>query len=182
VRGYGMQGAASRAPLVPPGFGAEMKTAMRRYGPWTINFNTFGECLPYKENRLTLNPNKLDRFGVPMIVFDVSFRENERRMMVDAARQGEAMMRAAGLVGVGSRDEDHVPGDAIHEMGGACMGADPASSVVNRWSQAHDAPNLFVTDGAQMASTNCVNPSLTYMALTARAADYAVKQLRAGAL
>ena len=119
---------------------------------------------------------------VPLIVFDVSFRENERRMMVDAARQGAAMLKAAGLVNVGSREDEHVPGDAIHEMGGAVMGDDPAQSVVNRWSQAHDAPNLFVTDGAQMASTNCVNPSLTYMALTARAADRAVKLIKAGAL
>jgi choline dehydrogenase-like flavoprotein len=103
-------------------------------------------------------------------------------MMVDAARQGAAMMKAAGLVNAGSREDAHVPGDAIHEMGGAVMGADPTQSVVNRWSQAHDARNLFVTDGAQMASTNCVNPSLTYMALTARAADYAVKQIKAGAL
>lgn len=182
LRGYGWQGAAGRQPLAPDGFGAEVKTMKRRYGPWTIGFNAFAECLPYKDNVLTLNPDKRDRFGVPLIRFDVSFRENERRMMVDAARQGEAMLRAAGLVDVGSREDEHVPGDAIHEMGGAVMGADPRGSVVNRWSQAHDAHNLFVTDGAQMASTNCVNPSLTYMALTARAADYAVKRFKAGAI
>ena len=98
------------------------------------------------------------------------------------ANRREAMLKAAGLVDVGSREDEHVPGDAIHEMGGAGMGDDPAKSVLNRWSQAHDAANLFVTDGAQMLSTNCVNPSLTYMALTARAADYAVKQARAGAI
>ena len=100
----------------------------------------------------------------------------------DLALQGEAMMRAAGLTDVGSSNEEHVPGDAIHEMGGACMGEDPHASVVNRWSQAHDAANLFVTDGSQMASTACVNPSMTFMALTARAADYAVKQVKAGAV
>jgi len=117
-----------------------------------------------------------------LAVFNVTFRENEQRMLRDAALQGETMMRASGLVDVGSSNEEHVPGDAIHEMGGACMGADPRSSVVNRWSQAHDAANLFITDGSQMASTSCVNPSMTFMAFTARAADTAVKQVRAGAI
>jgi choline dehydrogenase-like flavoprotein len=182
VRGYGFQGAAQRVPAAPAGFGKAMKENMREYGPWTIGFNAFAECLPYKDNTLTLNPAKLDRFGMPMLVFNVTFRDNEARMMKDAARQGEAMLKAAGLVDVGSREDEHVPGDAIHEMGGAGMGDDPTTSVLNRWSQAHDAPNLFVTDGAQMLSTNCVNPSLTYMALTARAADYAVKQVRAGVI
>lgn len=175
VRGYGMQGGASRHVVAPEGFGASMKEGLRKYGPWTIQFNVFAECLPYKDNTVTLHPTKVDRFGIPLLVFDVEFRQNEQRMMVDAARQGEAMMRAAGLTDVGSRQDEHVPGDAIHEMGGACMGDDPAQAVVNRWSQAHDAANLFVTDGSQMSSTNCVNPSLTFMALTARAADHAVK-------
>ncbi len=182
VRGYGMQGAAGRGPASPAGFGKAMKDGMRAYGPWNIRFGAFAECLPYKDNTLSLNPNKLDRFGVPLAVFDVTFRDNEMRMMRDAAIQGETMMRAAGLVNVGSANEEHVPGDAIHEMGGACMGADPRSSVVNRWSQAHDAANLFITDGSQMASTNCVNPSMTFMALTARAADYAVKLVKAGTI
>jgi choline dehydrogenase-like flavoprotein len=182
VRGYGMQGAAGRGPAPAGGFGKAMKEAMREYGPWEIRFTAFGECLPYKDNTLTLNPAKLDRFGVPLAVFNVTFRENEMRMMRDAALQGEAMMRAASLVNVGSVNEEHVPGDAIHEMGGACMGADPHSSVVNRWSQAHDAANLFVTDGSQMASTACVNPSMTFMAFTARAADRAVKLVKAGTI
>jgi choline dehydrogenase-like flavoprotein len=182
VRGYGYQGAAGRGVSAPVGFGAMMKQGLREYGPWNINFNVFAECLPYKDNTLTLHPTKVDRFGVPLITFNVTFRENEAKMMNDAARQGELMLRSAGLINVGSRQEEHVPGDAIHEMGGACMGEDPRTSVVNKWSQAHDAANLFVTDGAQMASTNCVNPSLTYMALTARAADYAVKQVQAGAI
>jgi choline dehydrogenase-like flavoprotein len=178
VRGYGMQGGASRPVAAPEGFGASMKEGLRKYGPWTIQFNVCAECLPYKNNTLSLHPAKTDRFGMPLIVFDVGFRHNEERMMVDAARQGEIMMRAAGLVDVGSRQDEHVPGDAIHEMGGACMGDDPKASVVNRWSQAHDADNLFVTDGSHMSSTNCVNPSLTFMALTARAADHAVKLAR----
>ena len=182
LRGYGMQGAAERAPVEPVGFGAAMKEAMRGYGPWILRFTAFAECLPYKDNTLTLNPNKVDRYGVPLAVFNVTFRDNEMKMMHDAALQGEAMLKAAGLTDVASDNEEHVPGDAIHEMGGACMGEDPRASVVNRWSQTHDAANLFVTDGSQMSSTSCVNPSMTFMAFTARAADHAVKLAKAGTI
>lgn len=178
-RGYGYQGSAWRVPAAPVGFGAEMKHAMRRYGPWRFSMGAFGECLPYKDNRVSLHPSKVDRFGVPLMRFDVTFRENELKLIADAKVQGEAMLRAAGLQNVTSNEGEHVPGDAIHEMGGARMGADPRTSVLGSFSQAHDAPNLYVTDGAQMASASCVNPSLTFMALTMRAADHAVKQLRA---
>lgn len=181
-RGYGYQGGARREPAYPQGFGASMKHGMRAYGPWKFGMGAFGECLPYEDNRVSLHADKLDRFGVPLMRFDVTFRENELRMMDDARTEGEKMLRAAGLLNVTSGRGEHVPGDAIHEMGGARMGADPRQSVLNKWSQAHDAANLFVTDGAQMASTSCVNPSLTFMALTARATDHAVKQLRAGAI
>lgn len=178
-RGYGYQGSAWRVPASPVGFGASMKHAMRRYGPWRFSMGAFGECLPYKDNRVSLHPSKVDRFGVPLMRFDVTFRDNELKLIADARTQGEAMLRAAGLQNVRSNEGDHVPGDAIHEMGGARMGADPRSSVLGSFSQAHDAPNLYVTDGAQMASASCVNPSLTFMALTMRAADHAVKQLHA---
>lgn len=181
-RGYGYQGSAFRSPAAPVGFGADMKHGMRRYSGWRFGMGAFGECLPYESNRVALHANKVDRFGVPLMRFDVSFRDNELRMMDDAREQGEAMLRGAGLTNVKSERREHVPGDAIHEMGGARMGVDPRASVLNGWSQAHDAANLFVTDGAQMASASCVNPSLTFMALTARAADHAVKQLRAGAI
>jgi len=181
-RGYGYQGGAYRSPAPPQGFGAAMKHGMRQYGPWQFGMGAFGECLPYEDNRVSLHPDKVDRFGVPLMRFDVTFRENELRMMRDARTEGEKMLRAAGLLNVKSSESEHVPGDAIHEMGGARMGADPRQSVLNKWSQAHDAANLFVTDGAQMASVSCVNPSLTFMALTARAADHAVKQLKAGAI
>ncbi|OAN66538.1 GMC family oxidoreductase [Sphingomonas sp. TDK1] len=177
-RGYGYQGSAWRVPAAPVGFGAEMKHGMRRYGPWRFSMGAFGECLPYKDNRVSLHPSKVDRFGVPLMRFDVTFRENELKLIADAKVQGEAMLRAAGLQNVTSNEGEHVPGDAIHEMGGARMGADPRNSVLNGFSQAHDASNLYVTDGAQMASVSCVNPSLTFMALTMRAADHAVKQLR----
>lgn len=181
-RGYGYQGGARRDGAGPVGFGASMKNGMRQYSGWKFSMGAFGECLPYQDNRISLHPNKVDRFGNPVLRFDVTFRDNELRMMQDARTQGEAMLRQAGLLNVTSRDDKHVPGDAIHEMGGARMGADPRASVLNKWSQAHDAANLFVTDGAQMASTSCVNPSLTFMALTARAADHAVGAIRQGAI
>lgn len=181
-RGYGFQGGARRDPAPPQGFGASMKAGMRNYGPWKFGMGAFGECLPYEDNRVSLHADKTDRFGVPLMRFDVTFRDNELKMMRDAQTEGEKMLRAAGLVNVTSGHGEHVPGDAIHEMGGARMGADPRISVLNQWSQAHDAANLYVTDGAQMASISCVNPSLTFMALTARAADHAVKQLKAGAI
>jgi choline dehydrogenase-like flavoprotein len=179
-RGYGYQGGARREPAKPVGFGASMKHGMRKYDGWKFGMGAFGECLPYEDNHVSLHPDKVDRFGVPLMRFDVRFRDNELRMMADARVQGEAMLKAAGLTNVTSHEDEHVPGDAIHEMGGARMGADPRASVLNKWSQAHDASNLFVTDGAQMASVSCVNPSLTFMALTARAADHAVKQLKSG--
>ena len=181
-RGYGYQGSAYRQPASPEGFGAAMKHGMRQYGAWRFGIGAFGECLPYEDNRVSLHPDKVDRYGVPQMRFDVTFRDNEIRMMDDARAEGEKMLRAAGLLNVTSSRGQHVPGDAIHEMGGARMGNDPRQSVVNKWSQAHDAANLYVSDGAQMTSNSCVNPSLTFMALTARAADQAVKQLRAGAI
>ncbi len=181
-RGYGFQGSAGRSAAHPQGFGASMKHGMRAYGPWRFGMGAFGECLPYEDNRISLHPDKVDRFGVPLMRFDVTFRENEDRMMEDARIEGEKMLRAAGLINVTSYRGENVPGDSIHEMGGARMGADPRQSVVNKWSQAHDAANLFVTDGAQMTSISCVNPSITFMALTARAVDHAVKQVQAGAI
>ncbi|MCC2976762.1 GMC family oxidoreductase [Sphingomonas sp. PL-96] len=177
-RGYGYQGSASRDPSAPVGFGASMKQGLRRYAPWKFSMGAFGECLPYKDNHVSLHANKVDRFGVPLMRFDVRFRDNELKMMADARVQGEAMLKGAGLTNVRSWEGEHVPGDAIHEMGGARMGADPRRSVLNGWNQAHEASNLYVTDGAQMASASCVNPSLTYMAMTARATDHAFKQMK----
>lgn len=181
-RGYGFQGGASRQAAAPEGFGASMKHGMREYGPWRFSMGAFGECLPYDDNRVMLNFDKTDRFGTPLLRFDVTFRDNEIKMMDDAQEQGMLMLRQAGLTNVTSGRGKHVPGEAIHEMGGARMGRDPGTSVLNGWNQAHDAANLFVTDGAQMASVSCVNPSLTFMAMTARAADRAVNQMKAGVI
>lgn len=187
VRGYGYQGSAmsmgwsAMAPKIP-GFGAEFKHALRKPGPWGMGITGFGECLPYKHNRMALDPSKTDRFGIPQVRFQFKFGENEEKMRRDIALQAEEMLKRAGMLNVVSFLGNAVGGDAIHEMGTARMGRDPATSVLNSWNQAHDVPNLFVTDGACMTSSSCVNPSLTYMALTARAADYAVQQLRAGKL
>ena len=182
LRGYGCQGGGSRGVSSAVGFGASMKAGLRTYGLWSVGFNVFGECLPYLDNTITLHPTKVDRFGVPQALFNVTYRDNEKKMMADGVRQGRAMMEAAGLINISAEEKPHIPGDSIHEMGGACMGKDPRTSVTNAWNQLHDAPNVFVTDGSAMASTSCVNPSLTFMAFTARAADHAVKQVKAGAI
>ncbi|MFV8817566.1 FAD-dependent oxidoreductase [Haliea sp. E17] len=187
LRGYGFQGGSMRfgwqaqAGQVP-GFGAEFKHALRKPGPWMMYLSGFGECLPYRDNRITLDGKKTDRFGIPQVRFDFKFRENEEKMREDIAAQGEEMLKKAGAVYTMSFINNSVGGEAIHEMGTARMGNDPKESVLNRWSQSHDVPNLFVTDGSGMTSSSCVNPSLTYMALTARAADYAVTQLGEGAI
>ena len=185
VRGYGYQGGASRADWSQmaaqiPGFGADFKHALRTPGPWSMFLGGFGECLPYAHNRMSLDEDKPDRFGVPQVRFEFSFGQNEKNLVQDIAKQGEAMLKAAGAVHTGAFVTDSVGGQAIHEMGTARMGHDPQQSVLNRWAQAHEVPNLFVPDGSCMTSSSCVNPSLTYMALTARAADYAVKQLQDG--
>lgn len=187
LRGYGYQGGSMRigwqrmAEQVP-GFGAGFKHALRKPGPWMVYLCGFGECLPHRDNRMTLDENRKDRFGIAQVRFHFDFRDNETAMRVDIARQAEEMLKTAGLMNVYSFIHDSVGGEAIHEMGTARMGDDPRESVLNRWNQAHDVPNLFVTDGSCMTSSSCVNPSLTYMALTARAADHAAALLRAGTI
>ncbi len=187
LRGYGFQGGAIRTGWQSmagqvPGFGADFKHALRKPGPWMMYLSGFGECLPYRDNRMVLDKSRKDRFGIPQVRFEFKFGENEQRMRKDIAAQGEEMLKKAGAMFTMSNIHDSVGGEAIHEMGTARMGKDPRESVLNRWNQAHDVPNLFVTDGASMTSAACVNPSLTYMALTARAADYAVTQLSEGAI
>ena len=183
VRGYGYQGAARR---LPPrggaGFGAELKQRLRVPGPWQITVAGFGEALPRRENRIRLSETAVDRFGIPQIRFDVQWRENEANMAADIAQQGVAMLQAMGASDIRSQDILGPPGRCIHEMGGIRMGEDPAQSVVNRWNQLHVAPNVFVTDGSAMSSGSCVNPTLTLMAMTARAVDRAVDLVANGAI
>ena len=181
LRGYGYQGGAERLGWQErarqvPGFGAGFKQALRQPGPWRMTLGGFGECLAYKDNFMSLDPRATDRFGIPQVRFAFRHRDNENAMRQDIMAQAAAMLKASGAVQVQTFNQESVGGDAIHEMGTARMGADPREAVLNGWCQAHDVPNLFVTDGACMASSSCVNPSLTYMALTARAADYAARQ------
>lgn len=185
LRGYGIQGGSMRMSWAQmhsqiSGFGARFKQAMRAPGPWVFFMAGFGEHLPDKNSRMMLSSTKVDRFGIPQVEFSSEFGANETKMKRDIEAQTRAMLEAAGARNVMSFDGNSPPGGAIHEMGTARMGDNPDNSVLNRWNQAHDVPNLFVTDGACMTSSSCVNPSLTYMALTARAVDYAVTQLQAG--
>lgn len=189
VRGYGFQGDGSKRPrkgdsAVTVGIGAAAKAEVGQPQPWRIGIGMFGEVLPYFDNQVTLHPSKVDRWGVPQLHIDAHGRENERKMIVQAAKDAEDILIAGGCTNVQSGHADptkHIQiGTRSHEMGGACMGDDPRSSVLNKWAQSHDVPNLFVTDGACMASCATQNPSLTYMAITARSADYAARLMKAG--
>lgn len=186
LRGYGFQTWTLRmdwsTAFNTRGFGAGLKDRLRQPGPWIFALSGFTECLPYEENRMYLSRNKVDRFGIPQVVFEAEFRENEYKLREDARKQADRLLKAAGAVLSipAERSGMSMPGEGIHEMGTARMGDDPSQSVLNKWNQAHDVPNLFVTDGSFMTSASCVNPSLTYMAFTARACDYAVRQLAEG--
>jgi len=142
----------------------------------------FGELLPYHENRMFLNYDKKDKHGMPIITFDAKLRENERKLRIDGVTCAEEMLEAAGCRDVKSYNDATAPGACIHEMGTARMGHDAKTSVLNKWNQIHEVPNVFVTDGSCMTSSGTQNPSITYMALTARAVDYAHKQVEAGKL
>ncbi|MBK5192052.1 MAG: GMC family oxidoreductase [Flavobacteriaceae bacterium] len=182
VRGYGMQGGASRTDwrraVGEMSYGKELKEALLKPGEWEIGVNCFGECLPYHENKVTLNNEKLDEWGLPTLTFDVEYKENEMLMREDAEKQAVAMLEAAGFKNVKGYQEPCFPGNGIHEMGTARMGRDPKTSVLNENNQIHAVPNVYVTDGACMASSASQNPSLTYMTLTARAANHAAKQFK----
>ena len=183
LRGYGYQGGASRAGwsrgVGSDGFGASFKEDLTKPGEWTIGFGGFGEVLPNPENRMFLDPVKKDRYGIPMMVFDAAFGENELAMRKDMMNSAAEMLESAGFKNVsGNNRQDTHLGLGIHDMGTARMGRDPKTSVLNKYNQIHDCKNVFVTDGAAMTSSSCVNPSITYMALTARAADFAVKELK----
>jgi choline dehydrogenase-like flavoprotein len=182
VRGFGYQGSGSRSGwnrgIGDLSFGADYKESLTHPGPWGMALSGFGETLPYHENKMYLDPMTKDKWGMPVVVFDAEFKENERKMRKDIMNDAGEMLEAAGLKNVKAFDNGSYPGMAIHEMGTARMGRDPKTSVLNGNNQVHGCKNVFVTDGACMTSTSCVNPSLTYMALTARAADFAVKEMK----
>lgn len=186
TRGYSYQGGAlqstwSRGRRMA-GIGEAFRNEIESIGEWRIALTAFAESLPRAENRLSLHPSKTDQHGIPLLQIDFEHGENERKALADAKAEAKAMVEAAGGHVLFGSDQPNPGGSAIHEMGGARMGRDPATSVLNQFSQSHDVPNLFVTDGAQMSSSASQNPSLTYMALTARAAASAVSMLREGAI
>jgi choline dehydrogenase-like flavoprotein len=182
IRGFGYQGSASRSgwgrEVAELNIGGEFKDALTEPGPWSMGMTAFGEMLPYHENKISLDKTKKDKWGLPVLAVDCEIKDNERKMRKDMAQDAVEMLEAAGVKDVRPYDNDYYPGMGIHEMGTARMGKDPKTSVLNEWNQVWDAKNVFVTDGACMTSASCVNPSLTYMALTARACDYAVKELK----
>jgi glucoside 3-dehydrogenase (cytochrome c) catalytic subunit len=186
IRGYGFQALARRSNWrgmyqKVPGFGADYKQALRQPAPWSMMMFGYGECLPDYNNKIELS-GELDRFGIPQAKVTFNWGANDLKMREDIASQAKNMLEAAGANRVYSSAAIKVPGGSVHEMGSARMGRDPATSVLNGFNQAHEVPNLYVTDGACMTSSSCVNPSLTYMALTARAVDHAVKTLQSPAL
>lgn len=182
LRGYGYQGGASRGnwgdAIAELGYGKELKEAISKPGGWTMGLLAFGECLPYHENKMTLDYDKLDEWGLPTVTFDAEFKENEIKMRKDMKEQAVAMLEKGGFKDISSYDDIGAPGLGIHEMGTARMGRDPKTSVLNGNNQVHAVPNVYVTDGAFMTSSGCQNPSLTYMAMTARAADHASKNFK----
>lgn len=182
VRGFGYQGGASRQDwsrgIAELNYGSKLKESLLKPGKWTIGMLAFGECLPYHENKITLDYDNLDQWGLPIVNFDCEFKENEAKMRGDMKNEAIAMLESAGFKNVSGYDSPSFPGNGIHEMGTARMGRDPKTSVLNAHNQIHAVKNVYITDGACMTSSACQNPSLTYMALTARAAAHAVQQLK----
>ncbi len=182
VRGFGFQGGGGRAGwgagANEDDFGADFKDRMMKPGPWEFFITGFAECLPYHENQVYLNKDKLDKWGQPTLSIDAEWKENELAINRQIREDAKEMLDRAGLKDVVDFDNEHEMGYGIHEMGTARMGRDPKTSVLNGNNQVHSCKNVFVTDGACMASSSCVNPSLTYMALTARAADFAISELK----
>ena len=182
LRGYGFQGGADREGWTRgenlPGFGVEFKRTLRTPAPWRFSFYGFGECLPRPTNYVELDPDTKDAWGIPALRIHCEWSDNERKVLKDMSVSAAEMLEAAGAKEVEPFVDDNAPGLTIHEMGTARMGRDPKTSVLNAWNQCHDVKNLFITDGACMTSSACQNPSITYMALTARAVAHAVEQMK----
>ena len=184
IRGFGYQGSGMRSGWTRgiDGFGEDFKKQLMSWGPWSINMGGFGECLPYEDNRISLHPDKKDKWGLPLVVANAEFKENEINMRLDMRADAQEMLEAMGAKNITSYNSTPSIGLGIHEMGTARMGDSPKNSVLNKHNQVWGAENVFCTDGACMTSASCQNPSLTYMALTARAADYAVSEMKKGNL
>jgi len=186
IRGFGYQGSASRSGwsrnIAELSFGAALKDALTEPGPWSMGMTAFGEILPYHENTIKLSSEEKDKWGMDVLVMDAEIKENEMKMRKDMMNDAAEMLEAGGLKNIQTYDSGYTMGQGIHEMGTARMGRDPKTSVLNGNNQVWDAKNVFVTDGAAMTSSGSQNPSLTYMAMTARAADFAVSELKKGNL
>ena len=182
IRGFGYQGSGGREgwsrDIAEMNIGGGFKDALTEPGHWTMGIGGFGETLPYHDNKVSLDKTKKDKWGLPVLAIDAEVKDNEKKMRIDMENDAVEMLKAAGVKDVYGHTSAGVLGRGIHEMGTARMGRDPKTSVLNEWNQVWDAKNVFVTDGAAMASSACQNPSLTYMALTARAANYAVEELK----
>ena len=184
LRGFGYQGSASRSgwsrEVAELSIGGKYKDALTEPGQWSMGIGGFGELLPYHENKISLDHEHKDKWGLPILAMDAVIRDNEKKMRKDIVAEAKAMLESAGVKNINTWDNGHNIGDGIHEMGSARMGRDPKTSVLNEHNQVWDAKNVFVTDGAMMASSACQNPSLTYMAMTARGANFAVEELKKG--
>jgi choline dehydrogenase-like flavoprotein len=182
LRGYGYQGGASRSNynemVAELAYGENLKEGITKPGKWRMLLLGFGECLPYHENKMTLDYEKLDKWGLPTVTFDAEWKENEYEMRKDMVSEAVDMLTKAGYDDIEPWDDPGAPGLGIHEMGTARMGRDPKTSVCNENNQVHAVPNVYMTDGAFMTSASCVNPSLTYMAFSARAANHAAEQIK----
>jgi len=180
VRGFGFQGGGFRGgnPANIESFGADYKDSILKPGPWEFFITGFAECLPYHDNQISLNNDVLDKWGQPTLTIDAEFKVNEKALNKQIQEDAIDMLQKVGLKDIIGFDNEHPPGYGVHEMGTARMGRDPKTSVLNGFNQVHTAKNVFVTDGACMTSSSCVNPSLTYMAITARAANHAVSELK----
>ena len=187
VRGFGFQGSAHREGwsrgTQMEGLGAAFKEEISKPGPWNMALEAYGECLPYFDNKVELHPELKDQWGIPILHISCELKENEHKILKAGSEMGVEMMEKAGFKDITPGDpKEWIFGDGIHEMGTARMGRDSKTSVLNQWNACHDVPNLFVTDGSFMTSSGCQNPSLTYMAFTARAANYAVDEMKKGNL
>ncbi len=182
IRGFGYQGGGGREGYMRSPeevtLGIDLKEALTEPGPWSLHIGGFGETLPYHENKVTLDKTRKDKWGLNILAMDIEYKDNEKKMRLDMKNDAVEMLTTAGVKNVKGYVGNGTLGRGIHEMGSARMGKDPKTSVLNKWNQIWDAPNVFVTDGSFMVSSSCVNPSLSYMAFTARAADHAVSELK----
>ncbi len=182
LRSYGLWGGASRIGINPDqiGIGKEFKEKLTKPGAWKMGLHGYGECLPYYENKVELDKERKDKWGLPILKITAEFKENEMKMRKDMKEQIQEMLEVIGLKNIEVHEGSHIMGDSVHLMGTARMGRNPKTSVLNGFNQSHDINNLFITDGSCMPSSSYKSPSLTFMALTARACDYAAKEMEKG--